>query len=55
MGAHLGVWGFIPSYFPTFSRVLNVTPELHSWLTPLQSFTLVKSPNLGLLTHPQTP
>jgi hypothetical protein len=47
MGAHLGVCGFIPSHFPTFSRTRNVIPRLHSWLTPLQALTLVVSPKLG--------
>jgi hypothetical protein len=28
-----------------------VTPKLHSWLTPLQTFTLVASPRLGLQHH----
>jgi hypothetical protein len=28
MGIHLGVWGFIPSHSPTFSKTINVTPGL---------------------------
>ncbi len=32
MGAHLGVWGFIPSHSPTLSGAWNVTPRLHSSL-----------------------
>jgi hypothetical protein len=28
MGAHLGVWGFIPSHSLTLPRAWNVTPEL---------------------------
>ncbi len=51
MGAHLRVWGFIPSHFPTFLGAWNVTPKLHSWLTPLQTFTLVVSSKLGLWHH----
>jgi len=31
VGAHLGVWRFIPSCSPTFPRTWNGTPELHSW------------------------
>jgi hypothetical protein len=30
MGAHLGVWGFIPSHSSTFPGTWNVIPELHS-------------------------
>jgi len=43
VGAHLGVCGFIPSHSPTFLGAWNVTPKLHSWLAPLQAFTLVVS------------
>jgi len=35
VGVHLGVWGFIPSHFPTFPRTWNVIPKFHSWPTPL--------------------
>jgi len=28
MGAHLGVWGFIPSHFPTLPGAWDVTPRL---------------------------
>jgi hypothetical protein len=48
MEAHLGVWGFIPSHFPTLSKVWNVDPVLHSWPAPLQALTLVVSPRLRL-------
>jgi hypothetical protein len=54
VGAHLGVWGFIPSHFPTILGAWNVTPRLHSWLAPLQALVLVVSPKLGL-RHPFTP
>jgi hypothetical protein len=47
-GAHLGVSGFIPSYFPIVPGAWNVIPRFHSWLTPLQTFTLVANPSLGL-------
>jgi hypothetical protein len=46
--AHLGVWGFIPSHFPTFPRAWNLIPGLYFWLTPLQALALVTSPRLGL-------
>jgi hypothetical protein len=48
VGAHLGVWRFIPSHFPTLLARWNVTPRLHSWPTPLQALALVASPWLRL-------
>jgi hypothetical protein len=45
---HLRMWGFVPSHSPTLLRAWNVTPELHSWLTSLQTFALVTSPRLRL-------
>jgi len=48
VGAHLRMCGFIPSHFPTFLGAWNVTPKLHSWVTPLQALALVMSPRLGL-------
>jgi hypothetical protein len=48
MGAHLGMWVFIPSHFPTLPKAWNVIPRLHSWLAPLQALALVASPRLGL-------
>jgi hypothetical protein len=48
MGAHLGVWGFIPSHFPTLPGAWNVTPSLHIWLAPSQAFALVAHPRLRL-------
>ncbi len=48
VGAHLGVWGFIPSHFPTFLKAWNVTPRIHSWPTPLQALALVVSSMLRL-------
>jgi len=48
VGAHLGVWGFIPSQSPTFLRAWDVTPGLPSWFAPLQTLILVASPKLGL-------
>jgi len=41
VGAHLGVWGFIPSHSSTFSGAWNVTPGLHSW------FVSFANPYLG--------
>jgi hypothetical protein len=35
MGAHLGVWRFIPSHPPTLLGAWNVTPGLPSWHAPL--------------------
>jgi hypothetical protein len=48
VGAHLGVWGFIPSRPPTLPGAWNVTPRLHSWPAPSQALALVASPRLGL-------
>jgi hypothetical protein len=48
MGAHLGVWGFIPSHSPTLLGAWNVTPRLHSWPTLSQALVLVANPRLGL-------
>ncbi len=36
------------SYTLNLPGAWNVTPELHSWPAPLQAFTLVTSPRLGL-------
>jgi hypothetical protein len=35
VGAHLGVWGFIPSHSPTLLGAWNVTISLHTWPAPL--------------------
>jgi hypothetical protein len=35
VGVHLGVWGFISSHSPTFSRAWNVILGLHFWPPPL--------------------
>jgi hypothetical protein len=48
VGAHLGVWGFIPSHSPTLLGAWNVTLGLHSWPAPSQAFALVISPRLRL-------
>ncbi len=48
MGAHLGVWRFIPSHPPTLLRAWNVIPGLHYWPAPLQALVLVTSPRLRL-------
>jgi len=48
VGAHLGMWRFILSHSPTFSKVWDVILGLPSWLAPLQAFVLVMSPKLRL-------
>jgi len=48
VGAHLGVWGFIPSHSLTFPRAWDVTLGLPSWPAPLQALALVTNPRLGL-------
>jgi hypothetical protein len=48
VGAHLGVWGFIPSHSPTFPGAWNVTLGLPFWPTTLQTLALVVNPRLGL-------
>jgi hypothetical protein len=35
VGAHLGVWGFLLSHFPTLLGTWNVIPMLHFWPAPL--------------------
>jgi hypothetical protein len=46
--APLGVWGFIPSHFPTLPEACDMTPGLPSWPATLQALALVVSPRLGL-------
>jgi hypothetical protein len=48
VGAHLGMWGFIPSHSPTLMGAWNVTPGFHFWPTPSQALALVTSPKLRL-------
>jgi hypothetical protein len=48
VGAHLRVWGFIPSHSPTLPRAWNVTLGLPFWPAPLQALALVASPKLRL-------
>jgi len=48
VGAHLGVWGFIPSHFFALSGAWNVTPKLHTWPALSQTLALVATPRLGL-------
>jgi hypothetical protein len=48
MGAHLGMWKFIPSHSPTLPKAWNVTPMLHSWPAPSQARALVTSLRLKL-------
>jgi hypothetical protein len=48
VGVHLGVWGFIPSYFLIVPGACNVTPKLHFWPAPLQALAFVVNPRLGL-------
>jgi hypothetical protein len=52
VGAHLGVWRFIPAHSPTLQRAWNVNPRLSSWPTPLQALALVTRPRLGLRQLP---
>ncbi len=52
VGAHLGVWGFIPSHYLAFSGAWNVNSGLPSWPTPLQAIALVASPRLGIWQEP---
>jgi hypothetical protein len=47
-GVALGVWGFIPSHFPTLPGVPGVTPGLPFGPHPCNPFALVASPKLGL-------
>ncbi len=44
----LGVWRFNPSHSFALLGAWNLTPELPSWPTLLQAFTLVVNPKLGL-------
>jgi len=48
VGAHLGVWRFIPSHSPTLPGTWDVTLGLPSSLAPLQAFALVANPRLRL-------
>jgi len=48
VGAHLEVWGFIPSHFLTLSGAWNVIPRLHSWPAPLSTLALVVNLRLEL-------
>jgi hypothetical protein len=54
MGAHLGLWGFIPSHCFALLGAWDVTPKLSSWHTPLQALALVTSPRLGLQQKPKS-
>jgi hypothetical protein len=44
----LGVWGFIPSHFPTLLGACSVTPGLRSWPATLQALALIASPRIRL-------
>jgi len=48
VGAHLGVWGFIPSHSFALPRTWNATHGLHTWPAPSQALALVVSPSSGL-------
>jgi hypothetical protein len=52
VGAHLGVWRFIPSHYPTLLGAWNAIPGLHFWFTPSRTFTLIASPRLRLRQLP---
>ncbi len=51
VGAHFGMWGFIPSHFPTLLGAWDATPKILSWPTLLQTLVLVMNPRLGLRQH----
>jgi hypothetical protein len=55
MGAHLGVWGFIPSHFFALPRTWNVTPKLHTWPAASQALALVLNPRLRLWHYDALP
>jgi hypothetical protein len=55
VGAHLKVWGFIPSHSPTFPGAWIVIPGLHSWPAPLQALALVVSLRLRLWNYYNLP
>ncbi len=44
----LGVWGFIPSHFPTLPGACSVIPGFPSWPATLQALALVANLRLGL-------
>jgi hypothetical protein len=48
VGIALGVWGFIPSHFPTLPGVCDVTPGLPLGPQPYNLFASVVNPRLGL-------
>jgi hypothetical protein len=48
LGAHLGVWRFIPSRSLTLPGAWNVILGLHYWAAPLQALASVASPKLEL-------
>jgi hypothetical protein len=48
VGAHLGMWKFIPSHSLALLGAWNMTLGLPSWPAPLQALALVVSPRLGL-------
>ncbi len=50
VGAHLGVWRFIPSRSPTFSKAWNVTPELHSLMCNFTNPCLGCEPKVRVAT-----
>ncbi len=50
VGTHLGVWGFIPSHSPAFSKAWNVTPGLHSWFANLANLYLSREPKVRVVT-----
>ncbi len=50
MEAHLGVWGFIPSHFPTFMGAWDVTPRLPFLAHTLASPCLGHEPKVRVVT-----
>jgi hypothetical protein len=51
VGAHLGVWGFIPSHSPTLLGTWNVTPKLHSSPASFASPYFGHKPKIRVATH----
>ncbi len=51
MGAHLGMWMFIPSHSPTLSGAWNVTPGLHSWPASFASPYFGREPKVRVTTN----
>jgi hypothetical protein len=51
VGVTLGMWGFIPSHFPTLMGTCGVTHRLPSWPVTLQALCLGREPKARVATH----